>query len=303
MSPRRGTHLAAPGRAAPAPRRPARGPGPGGAGDEGVITADGGPVHVYSFHMMLSWGRDPFTCFVTAQDMTSLWDCRRRASAHIGGVPGSVLYDRAKTVAKRHVGRGELVALHPEAIVFAAHYGFSITVATPRRHQSKGRALHQVVIVREHALVGRSFTTGVEMDRAFMDWVPVCRAQVHRTHGEVIAARAAIEHQACSPCQSSPTSSVSDTCARLGRTACSARVGALLGPLVQGLPAHARRAADGAGHGAHLHPGTSARALVPTSGPSSPAPGWWAPSTGRAFPVPMSSPRVSWTCPRSRART
>ena len=174
-----------------------------------MITAGGGPVHVYSFHMMLSWGRDPFTCFVTAQDMTSLWDCRRRASAHIGGVPGSVLYDRAKTAAKRHVGRGELVALHPEAIVFAAHYGFSITVATPRRHQSKGRALHQVVIVREHALVGRSFTTGVEMDRAFMDWVPVCRAQVHRTHGEVIAARAAIEHQACSPCQSSPTSSVS----------------------------------------------------------------------------------------------
>jgi transposase len=173
-------------------------------GDEGVIETEAGRVHVYSFHMTLSWSRDPFSCFVTSQDLTSFWDCHRRAFAHFGGVPGSILYDRTKTVVKRHVGRGEAVPLHPEAVAFAAHYGFSILVAAPRRPQSKGRVERQVAIVREHVLVGRSFTTVTDMDAAFMEWVPLRRAQVHRTHGEVIGVRAALEHGALQPLPEQP---------------------------------------------------------------------------------------------------
>jgi transposase len=41
-------------------------------GDEGVLDTEAGPVHVYSFHMTLSYSRDPFSCFVTGQRATAL---------------------------------------------------------------------------------------------------------------------------------------------------------------------------------------------------------------------------------------
>ena len=167
-------------------------------GDEGVRITEHGPVKVYSFHLTLSYSRDPFTCFTTSQDLVTFWECHRRAFAHFGGVPASILYDRTKTVVRRHVGVGQEVPLHPEALAFASHYGFSIHVAAAYRPQTKGRVERQVSIVREHVLRGRDFDGVAAMDAAFMDWLPTRRAQVHRTHGEVIALRAERDRAALS---------------------------------------------------------------------------------------------------------
>ena len=164
-------------------------------GDEGVA----GDSRAYSFHMTLSNSRDPFTCFSPSQDMASFWGCHVRAFHHFGGVPGELLYDRTKTVVKRHVGRDMAVPLHPEALAFAAHYGFAIRVCAPYRPQTKGRVERQVAIVREHVLKGRTFQSLAEMDEAFMDWLPLRRAQVHRTHGQVISVKAALDRAALSP--------------------------------------------------------------------------------------------------------
>src|SRR5215210_9422142 len=153
-------------------------------GDEGVIETAEGPVHVWSFHMTLSFSRDPFCCFVTSQDLLHFWDCHRRAFQHFGGVPATIVYDRTKTVVRKHVRRGVEVPLHPEALAFAAHYGFAIVVAPARRPQAKGRVERQVSIVRHGVLDGRVFSSVTEMDGAFMAWLPVRRAKVHRTHGE-----------------------------------------------------------------------------------------------------------------------
>ena len=159
-------------------------------GDEGFLETPDGPVHVWSFHMALSYSRDPFCCFVTSQDLVTFWDCHRRAFEHFGGVPASIVYDRTKTVVRKHVRRNTDVPLHPEAIAFAAHYGFSIVVAPARRPQFKGRVERQVAIVRDGVLAGRTFASPEEMDGAFAAWLPLRRAQVHRTHGAVIAERA-----------------------------------------------------------------------------------------------------------------
>jgi transposase len=159
-------------------------------GDEGVIETPFGPEHIYSFHMTLSYSRDPFSCFVTSQDLATFWRCHIRAFTHFGGVPAAILYDRTKTVVRRHVGRGEPVPLHPEALAFAMHYGFSICVCAPYRPQAKGRVERQVRIVRDGVLSGRTFYHPEEMDDAFLAWLPGRRSQVHRTHGEVIAVRA-----------------------------------------------------------------------------------------------------------------
>ena len=159
-------------------------------GDEGDLQTQAGPLRAYSFHMTLSYSRDPFCCYTASQDLATFWDCHRRAFAHFGGVPATIVYDRTKTVIRRHVGRGQATPLHPEAVAFAAHYGFASWLAAPGRPQTKGRVERQVELVRSHVLCGRGFASLAEMDAAFAAWLPVRRSQVHRTHGEVIAVRA-----------------------------------------------------------------------------------------------------------------
>ncbi|WP_455431754.1 hypothetical protein [Streptomyces hawaiiensis] len=102
------------------------------------------------------------------------------------GVPMSIVYDRTKTVVRRHVAPGEAVRLHPEAVAFAGHYDFDIDVLAAYRPQGKGRVERQVNIVRDHVLAGRAFSSIEEMNAAFAAWVPLRRAKVHGTHGEGI---------------------------------------------------------------------------------------------------------------------
>lgn len=165
-------------------------------GDEGDVLAHVGIGNVYSFHMVLSHSRDPFTCFTTSMDLATFWDCHRKAFAHFGGVPGSIVYDRTKTVVRKHVAPGVAVPLHPEAAAFAEHYGFTIDVLAAYRPTGKGRVERQVLIVRDHVIAGRSFDSIAEMDGAFANWLPIRRAQIHRTHGQVIAVRAEVDRAA-----------------------------------------------------------------------------------------------------------
>ncbi|GAB2462150.1 IS21 family transposase [Nocardioides hungaricus] len=173
-------------------------------GEEGDLLAHVGIRCVYSFHMTLSHSRDPFSCFTTSMDLATFWDCHRRAFAHFGGVPATLVYDRTKTVVKRHVAPGVAVPLHPEAAAFAEHYGFTIDVLAAYRPTGKGRVERQVAIVRDHVVAGRSFDSIAELDGAFEAWLPIRRAQVHRTHGQVISVRATPDRAALAPLPASP---------------------------------------------------------------------------------------------------
>lgn len=173
-------------------------------GDEGAILAHVGIAKVYSFHMVLSYSRDPFCCFTTSQDLAAFWGCHRRAFTHFGGVPAAIVYDRTKTVVRRHVAPGQAVPLHPEAVAFAGHYDFDIDVLAAYRPTGKGRVERQVTIVRDHVLAGRGFASIDELDAAFAAWVPQRRARTHRTHGEVIGVRAARDHAALRPIPNRP---------------------------------------------------------------------------------------------------
>ena len=173
-------------------------------GDEGDLLAHVGIERVFSFHMTLSHSGDPFCCFVTSMDLATFFDCHRRAFAHFGGVPGAVVYDRTKTVVRRHVAPGVAVPLHPEAAAFAGHYGFVIDVLAAHRPTGKGRVERQVAIVREHVIAGRAFDSLAELDAAFAAWLPLRRAQVHRTHGQVIGVRAQADRAALRPLPTTP---------------------------------------------------------------------------------------------------
>lgn len=182
-------------------------------GDEGKVLAHVGIPKVYSFHMTLSYSRDPFCCFTTSQDLETFFDCHRRAFVHFGGVPMTAVYDRTKTVVRRHVAPGEAVPLHPEAVAFSGHYDFDIDVLAAYRPTGKGRVERQVLIVRDHVLAGRAYSSIEEMDAAFTAWVPLRRAKIHGTHGEVIGHRAVRDHMALRPLPQSPYV-VCDRCLR-----------------------------------------------------------------------------------------
>ncbi|PZH16109.1 transposase, partial [Streptomyces sp. NTH33] len=62
----------------------------------------------------------------------------------------------------------------------------------------------QVLIVRDHVLSGRAFSSLEEMDAAFTAWVPQRRGQIHKTHREVIGERAARDHAALRPLPPTP---------------------------------------------------------------------------------------------------
>src|SRR3954452_23708060 len=96
-----------------------------------------GVRYVYSFHMTLSYSRDPFCCFTTSLDLATFFGCHQRAFAHFGGVPGSIVYDRTKTVVRRHVAPGKAVPVHPEAAAFAEHYGSPSTCLAPAAHRAR----------------------------------------------------------------------------------------------------------------------------------------------------------------------
>jgi transposase len=147
-------------------------------GDEGDLLAHVGIATVYSFHMTLSYSRDPICCYTTSMDLAAFWDCHRRAFAHFGGVPGSIVYDRTKTVIRRHVAPSAAVPLHPEAAAFAEHYGFAIDVLAAYRPTGKGRVERQVNIVRDRVLAGRCFDSIADLDGAFAGWLPIRRAQI-----------------------------------------------------------------------------------------------------------------------------
>jgi hypothetical protein len=78
-------------------------------------------------------------------------------------VPGAIVYDRTKTVIKRHVAPGLAVTLHPAAAAFADHCRFAIDVLAAYRPTGKGRVERQVTIVRDQVIAGPSFDSIAEL--------------------------------------------------------------------------------------------------------------------------------------------
>jgi transposase len=145
-----------------------------------------GPL--YAFHMILGYSRAAYVEYTDRQDLATFWACHQHAFAFFGGVPDELLYDRTKTVVKRAVGyRSEL---HPEAVAFAGHYGFSIKLCLPRRPATKGKVEKQVDTIREWFFRGRPWSDLRDLNRQWRGWhEETWLPHAHRTTGTTIAAR------------------------------------------------------------------------------------------------------------------
>lgn len=75
-------------------------------------------------------------------------------------MPATIVYDRTKTVVRRHVAPQTAVPLHPE-------YGFTIDVLAADRPTGKSRVERQVRIVHDHVVANRVFDSIAGLDGAF----------------------------------------------------------------------------------------------------------------------------------------
>jgi transposase len=158
----------------------------------------GHPGPVYGFHMTLCYSRDAYVEYTDRQDLGTFWACHQHAFAFFGGVPDELVYDRPKTVVKHAVGlRSEL---HPEAVAFAGHYGFTIHLCPPRRPQTKGKVEKQVDTIREWFFRGRGWTDLADLNTQWQRWhAEAWLPHVHRTTGTTIAARRPEDEAALRP--------------------------------------------------------------------------------------------------------
>jgi transposase len=174
------------------------------------------PGPLYAFHMILSYSREAYVEYTDRQDLATFWACHQHAFAFFSGVPDELLYDRTKTVVKRSVGQRS--ELHPEAIAFAGHYGFTIHLCPPRRPQTKGKVEKQVDTMREWFFRGRSWTDLADLNgqwRAWHDkaWLP----HLHRTTGTTIAARLPEDQAALRPLPPQPYEVCERTTRQVGK--------------------------------------------------------------------------------------
>ena len=210
-------------RAAPPVRGRARARRPRSTGaTRATSSPTSGSAKVYSFHMALSYSRDPFCCFTTSMDLATFFDCHRRAFAHFGGVPGC---DRLRPHQDRRPPPrrpGAAVPLHPEAAAFAGHYGFAIDVLAAYRPTGKGRVERQVLIVRDHVLAGRELRLARRAGRRVRR--RGCRSAAARSTAPTARSSACAPRPTgprCGRCRRARIWSRSGTCAGSGGTAWS----------------------------------------------------------------------------------
>jgi transposase len=159
--------------------------------EQPICTSAGLELPLYCVHMVLGHSRDSVCALTGSQDLVTFWACHRAAFRHFGGVPRELLYDRARTVVRAHVGReialGERL-FHPEALASAHHYGFRIRLCRAYRPQTKGKVESDVPYVRERLLRGHSFASYEQATGAWRAWNDdIARQRKHGTHGEIVA--------------------------------------------------------------------------------------------------------------------
>lgn len=138
--------------------------------------AQGRPVTITAFVMVLSFSRAIFVKFVTSMSLPVLIDCHLEAFAFFGGVPAAILYDNMKQV------RLGPQRWNPAFLDFAAHCGFEPKTCRPYRPRTKGKVERAIQYLDQSFLLGSSFADLAELNARGLHW---CRhtanTRVHAT--------------------------------------------------------------------------------------------------------------------------
>lgn len=138
--------------------------------------AQGRPVTITAFVMVLSFSRAIFVKFVTSMSLPVLIDCHLEAFAFFGGVPASVLYDNMKQV------RLDPQRWNPAFLDFAAHAGFEPKTCRPYRPRTKGKVERAIQYLDQSFLLGSSFADLAELNARGLHWCQhTANTRIHAT--------------------------------------------------------------------------------------------------------------------------
>ena len=138
--------------------------------------AQGRPVSVYAFIMVLGYSRMIYAGFTTSMDLPTLVACHLDAFAFFGGIPKEILYDNMKQV---RLSRDKW---NPLFMDFAAVHGFAPKTHRPFRPRTKGKVERAVKYLKQSFLAGRSFADLAELNAQARHWMDhTANVRVHGT--------------------------------------------------------------------------------------------------------------------------
>jgi transposase len=142
-------------------------------------TAEGKPIAVYAFVMVLSFSRMLFVRFTTSMRLGELIECHQEAFAFFGGWPRSMLYDNMKQVKLSRFQWNE------QFLDFANHYGFVPKTHRAYRPRTKGKVERAVDYVKDNFLTGRVFHGLEDLNAQARAWLAeTANVRIHGTTGQ-----------------------------------------------------------------------------------------------------------------------
>lgn len=126
--------------------------------------AQGRPVTISAFVMVLSFSRAIYVRFVTSMSLPVLIDCHLEAFGFFGGVPAAILYDNMKQV------RLDPQRWNPAFLDFAAHCGFTPKTHRPYRPRTKGKVERAIHYLDQSFLHDRRFADLADLNAQGLHW-------------------------------------------------------------------------------------------------------------------------------------
>lgn len=140
--------------------------------------ANGQPVSVYAFTIVLGFSRMLFVEFTASMELATLIRCHQSAFEFFGGWPKELLFDN---MAQVRLPGG---AWNPLFIDFAAHYAITPRTCRPRRPRTKGKVERSIRYLKENFLTGRSFIDLSDLNLQARHWLSAtANLRAHATTG------------------------------------------------------------------------------------------------------------------------
>ena len=141
---------------------------------------DGNKSRAYVFSVKLSYSRKEYHEITDDQKISSVLKGLKNAFEYFGGVPTKLKVDNMRTAILKNQHYD--LQFNQDLLEFAYHYGIVIKPCPPYKPNQKGKVESCVKYVKNNFLIGRSFTSRVDMQKQLRAWTDTyANKRIHGT--------------------------------------------------------------------------------------------------------------------------